>query len=45
MARMSPNVVPRTAPRRVQDRLYVGMRERADRVLSLHLGAAEGAGP
>jgi outer membrane protein assembly factor BamB len=35
----------RTAPLLVEDRLYLGMRERADRVLSLHLGAAGGAGP
>jgi outer membrane protein assembly factor BamB len=35
----------RTAPLLVEDRLYVGMRERADRVVSLHLGAAEAGGP
>jgi outer membrane protein assembly factor BamB len=35
----------RTPPLLVEDRLYVGMRERADRVVSLHLGAAEAAGP
>ena len=35
----------RTLPLLVEDRLYVGMRDRADRVVSLHLGAAEGAGP
>jgi hypothetical protein len=35
----------RTPPLLVEDRLYVGMRERADRVVSLHLGAAEAGGP
>ena len=35
----------RTPPVLVEDRLYLGMRERADRVVSLHLGSAEAAGP
>lgn len=35
----------RTPPLLVEDRLYVGMRDRAHSVVSLHLGAAEGPAP
>jgi outer membrane protein assembly factor BamB len=35
----------RTPPLLVEDRLYIGMRDRAHSVVSLHLGAAEGPAP
>lgn len=35
----------RTPPLLVEDRIYMGMRERSHAVVSLHLGAAEGATP
>ncbi len=35
----------RTPPLLVEDRVYIGMRDRAHTVVSLHLGAAEGAAP
>jgi outer membrane protein assembly factor BamB len=35
----------RTPPLLVEDRVYIGMRERAHAVVSLHLGAAEAGAP
>jgi len=35
----------RTPPLLVEDRVYIGMRDRADSVVSLHLGAAEAPAP
>jgi hypothetical protein len=35
----------RTPPLLVEDRVYIGLRDRVYSVVSLHLGAAEGPGP
>lgn len=35
----------RTPPLLVEDRIYIGMRDRAHSIVSLHLGAAEGPAP